>query len=325
VRLTGVISAVGRLIGIVCEATVAVPCANPCRSCPRPGAPPISIRLCVCAMSEPRLLVRADVPDLLELSRPAGWNQTAEDWLRLLELSPLGSFGIVAGGRVVASTTAICYEKDLAWIGMVLTDPAHRGNGYASRLMQHALHWLNQSGIAWIKLDATDMGQPIYSKLGFENECELERWKRPAASLPSRMSPVLPGKFEFDLQLDLEAFGARRRLLIESLAREEAASIPGSGYAMGRPGTVATYFGPCVARTVDTARGLLEWFLSRHSHEDIFWDLFPGNASAASLAREYGFTPVRHLVRMAMRGAPVSAPLTHETASVYAIAAFEYG
>ena len=279
-------------------------------------------------MSEPRLLVPDDVPDLVELSRQAGWNQTAEDWLRLLELCPMGCFGIDTGGRVVASTTAICYGNELAWIGMVLTHTAHRGNGYAGRLMRHALDWLKRREIAWIKLDATGMGQPIYSKLGFENECELERWKRPAGAVTSHVAHIVhaaPREFEYDLAFDREAFGADRRPLIESLARQEAASIPGEGYAMSRPGTVAAYFGPCAAPTVDAARALLEWFLSRHGHENAFWDLFPGNTQAAALAREHGFAPVRQLVRMALRGPRVAAPVTHHEASVFAIAGFEYG
>ena len=54
---------------------------------------------------------------------------------------------------------------------------------------------------------------------------------------------------------------------------------------MGRPGAIAAYFGPCAARTVDAARVLLEWFPSRHGHENAFWDLFPGHAGSRSRAR----------------------------------------
>jgi hypothetical protein len=50
------------------------------------------------------------------------------------------------------------------------------------------------------------------------------------------------------------------------------------------------------------------------------WDLFPGNQDAVALARDLGFSPQRHLVRMARGKEP------HEKDNaVYAIAGFELG
>src|SRR5207244_12045682 len=105
-------------------------------------------------------------------------NQIEEDWQRVLDLEPEGCFGIERGGRLAATTTAICYGRRLAWIGMVLTDPEYRGQGLATQLMRHTLEFLDGRGLDWIKLDATAMGRPIYRKLGFVDECEIERWKR---------------------------------------------------------------------------------------------------------------------------------------------------
>ena len=34
-------------------------------------------------------------------------------------------------------------------------------------------------GIETMKLDATDQGQPLYEKFGFQTEQEIERWSRP--------------------------------------------------------------------------------------------------------------------------------------------------
>jgi GNAT superfamily N-acetyltransferase len=274
-------------------------------------------------MSEIRLLAPADAGDLMVLSRQAGWNQTEADWRRLIELEPEGCFGIEAGGRVAASTTVTCYGGDLAWLGMVLTHTAHRGRGYAGRLLEHALDYLRRREAAWIKLDATDMGRPIYARMGFADECAVERWKRPAGVKAQGTGVV--SRFVMDEGLDVEAFGARRRPLLESLAAVEGASIPGDGFALARPGAVAAYFGPCVAQGAECARDLLEWFLGAHGDQDAFWDLLPGNAEAARLAREYGFAPVRRLTRMAMRGAAPARPLGHKDAWVYAIAGFEYG
>lgn len=262
------------------------------------------------------------VPAGMRLKEAAGWNQTERDWSRLLEMQPEGCFGVLCDGDLAATTTAVCFGRKLAWIGMVLTDPAHRGRGFARRLMEHALEFLEQRGIEWIKLDATDMGRPLYLKLGFEDEALVERWVLPVAQA---YSPLQLPAFHLDAALDLEAFGADRTTLLHSLATEEGASLPGAGYAMGRPGSKAAYFGPCVCRSAEDARHLLEWLLSRHPGESVAWDLLPGNLEALRLAQQFGFERRRQLVRMVRRRSAASAPFRHNDSCVFAIAGFEYG
>ena len=126
-----------------------------------------------------RLLRPADVPACLALSGEAGWNQTPEDWLELLKEAPDGCFGIDSDGQLAATTTAVCYGSTLAWIGMVLTMSRCRRRGFASALMEHTLQFLERKHVAWIKLDATDLGRPVYQRFGFEDECAVERWQRP--------------------------------------------------------------------------------------------------------------------------------------------------
>jgi GNAT superfamily N-acetyltransferase len=274
-------------------------------------------------MSEPRLLVPGDVSDLWKLSRQAGWNQTERDWSRLLQLEPEGCFGIESSGRIVSSTTVTCYGQDLAWIGMVLTDSEYRGQGYAGRLMQHALDYLKRRGIAWMKLDATEMGRPIYARLGFRDECAVERWKRPAAQLTTRS--LRPGNYAPQNELDMAAFGASRAALLGSLAGSGASSMSGEGFSMVRPGAIAAYFGPCVARSAEAAERMLLSALAEYQRNDVFWDLLPANGEAVRLARKYGFEPVRHLVRMGMPGRDGVAPLHTVDSLVFAIAGFEFG
>ena len=50
------------------------------------------------------------------------------------------------------------------------------------------------------------------------------------------------------------------------------------------------------------------------------WDLFPENKTRWRIARDLGFSPQRHLVRMA-RG----KQLREKTNAIYAIAGFELG
>jgi GNAT superfamily N-acetyltransferase len=274
-----------------------------------------------------RTLTPADLPALMRIKEAAGWNQTATDWHNLLDLAGETCFGLECDGGVVATTTAVCYGRRLAWIGMVLTDPAYRRRGFGRRLMEHALEALEARGVEWIKLDATEMGAPLYKDLGFADECSIERWGAIGRDGAAGRAPAgFRAGFTADwTALDLAACGADRTELLARLATMGAAEIAGEGYGMGRPGSQAAYFGPCVSRSAEAARELLTWFLAKHAGEPVYWDLLPSNTEAVRLAREFGFAPLRRLTRMARRGAPGGAALAHDDSRVFAIAGFEYG
>jgi GNAT superfamily N-acetyltransferase len=225
-------------------------------------------------------------------------------------------------GEIRATATAICYGTDLAWIGMVLTDPEYRGRGMARRLMERAIRFCEDRGVHWIKLDATDMGRPLYVSLGFEDEGLVERWARE----PGEVRPVqVQGVRDVPADLDREAFGADRRVLLEALARDSMVMRAKTGYAMGRGGANAAYFGPCVTRSASEARIFLEHFLAADTNARAYWDVLAANDEAVRLATEFGFTRKRTLWRMQRPGVQAPRAGSHDNSLVYAIAGFEYG
>ncbi len=168
-----------------------------------------------------RKLTIADVPGAMALSTEAGWNQTADDWRMLIELSPQGCLAIEIDGEIASTATLTCYGTSLAWVGMVLTRIKHRGRGYAMRLLKETLRVADEMGVASVKLDATDLGQPLYEKLGFRAEQPVERWWRAGhenASTKSAREPVGPNW----QAADVHAFGVDRRALLEKLSRRNA-------------------------------------------------------------------------------------------------------
>ena len=80
-------------------------------------------------LSAVRTLTPDDIPSAMELSIAANWNQTPEDWQRVMRLSPDGCRCIESDGKIVATATRLDYGKRLAWIGMVLTRPEYRRQG----------------------------------------------------------------------------------------------------------------------------------------------------------------------------------------------------
>lgn len=262
-----------------------------------------------------RSLTASDVPDALELSDAAGWNQTEADWLRLVNIAPDGCLGIERYGRIVATTTLLSYGDVLAWIGMVLTHRDHQRKGYARTLLEHALTAAAGRGIRTIKLDATDQGRPLYLAMGFRDEQPVERWARePEASIAS----IRVAHGRHDVELDRAAFGADRGPLLVTLGE---ALVADHGHVFYRPGARARYLGPCIAASPDTAAKVISAALCEGGlAEPWYWDLLPRNEQAVRLARRFGFRPVRHLVRM-VRG----EEMTGNESMVYAIAGFEAG
>jgi GNAT superfamily N-acetyltransferase len=263
-----------------------------------------------------RLLRESDLPDLMALKAAANWNQTEADWVMALRFEPEGCFGIEVGGHIVASGAAACYGNELAWIGMVLTMPDHRGKGYARRLMDVAVGYAAER-CRVVKLDASDMGRPLYESMGFVAEIATERWMRPAG--PPEAAAGTVSRVTWDRAVDTEIFGADRTRLLEEFAQDDAASVPG-GYAFARPGSNGPFFGPCVAESKEAGRALMAWFVSQYGNVTAFTDLFPGYPGA-EVAAEFGFAPVRRLTRMVLK--PVEPALPDPR--VYATGSFSWG
>ena len=127
-----------------------------------------------------RVMGKDDVPAVEELRRLAEWNQTPEDWRRLLELEPEGCFLAELESELAGTVTTTAYGQAIAWLGMMLVHPKHRRQGIATRLMGQAIEYLRGRGVRCIRLDATPAGYPVYERLGFVPEWTLTRGQRPA-------------------------------------------------------------------------------------------------------------------------------------------------
>jgi GNAT superfamily N-acetyltransferase len=257
------------------------------------------------------------VPAAFQLSAQAGWNQTEEDWRTLLELAPETCLAIEVDGQLAATTTLLCYGQRLAWIGMVLTRLEFQRRGFAKKLFGEALKRADETEIETIKLDATKQGQPIYEQFGFRREEEIVRWSRQNSG--TEPLPVVRSSPPVWRQVDANYFGADRVSLLERLAERNPPAVHEQSYVFSRPGRASAYLGPCVSDNPEDARSLISACV-QGSQCSWYWDLFPGNRQAASIARDLGFTPQRHLLRMA-RG----KELRENRNAIYAIAGFELG
>jgi GNAT superfamily N-acetyltransferase len=269
----------------------------------------------------------------LRLCRAAGWNQVEEDWRALLE--PPSVFRLaLRDGRAIGSAGAIVYGDELAWVCMVLVDPAERGHGLGTTLVEQVLARLGTFAV--VGLDATPSGQPVYARLGFADayglarlECGPSGRRQVAADEGARgtVRALAESDLATVLGWDREVFGADRG----GVLRRQLAAAPESafalerkgalaGYCLGRPGHRAGQIGPVVAHDRETARALVTACLTSRPEQRFFLDA-PENPEWRSDLQQLGFVEQRPFTRMYRGGGAVPG----EREPLFAIVGPEFG
>ena len=259
-----------------------------------------------------RVMIKADICAAQRIREIAGWNQTKTDWERFLDASQAGCFVAELDGKVCGTAATISFENRFAWVGMVLVHPAHRGQGIGTSLLEQTIEYLDTRQIPCIKLDATPQGRPLYEKLGFVPEYEIERWtlRRSAVQVTEHSDASQHREFSSDLledifETDRTVFGADRSFLLKSLHQQTPAFTAGiktegilQGYTFGRKGAYADHLGPWIANDAPTARKLLEQFLALSVRDVLIVDRLKSHNVAGELLQSRGFSFARPLTRM---------------------------
>ncbi len=252
-----------------------------------------------------RPMTAADLPFGLRLSDEAGWNQIPADWQRFLDLQPDGCF-VAEWDSVAVGTTTTCIFGTVAWIAMVLVTTSARGRGVGTALMEHALRFLDERGIATVRLDARPMGQPIYERLGFVEQYRIAHYEGtlPAAPKAALVEDAAPGCWDALMDLDEQITRTDRRRLLRRLFSEYPESVylgrMGSnlhGYCTSRPGKKTMRIGPCIA-TASAGPLLLADTCHHHPGQRVSIDVPVRNEAAVQWVEGHGLTVQHTLMRM---------------------------
>ena len=258
-----------------------------------------------------RAMTTEDIPGGLRLCRASGWNQLEEDWRLFTDSPGRGGWLIERAGNILGTAAYMRYDA-LAWIAMMLVDPAERGAGLGGRLLAEALAALADAPC--VGLDATPAGEPLYRRFGFVEDYSLVRTK---AIVDSARFPLPAGEARPMLQSDLaavcrrdrEVFGADRGRLLAALfdrapecawMADDAAGV--KGYTLGRPGCLYHQLGPVVAADSGTARDMVTRCLSRLSGRLFAIDVPLLDGEWLDFLKSAGFVEERRFVRMFLRG-----------------------
>ncbi len=271
-----------------------------------------------------------DLTRCVALSVDRAWSPEKAKWSLLLAAAE--PFGVDApDGRGLAGAVVLArYGADLASAGMMLVAARYARRGLGRALMEHLLA---QAGSATVTLFATDLGRPLYEKLGFQAI-------RRSVSFVGRFQPardndnkrdagrviggaILPGIKKDDaekygsrpateadmaaiLETDKAAFGADRGHLLTRLPGLatgirvlETAGHGITGYAAAwLPDVTSTVLGPVVAPDAESAK-LLIADLAANARTPVRLDLDPDRPDLPGWAHAHGLEPVSRTVVMA--------------------------
>lgn len=250
-------------------------------------------------------LAKRDIAGCMALSAEAGWNQTPDDWMLFLDRGTV--FGLSGADERPAATGAIlAYGNEFAWISMVLVTAARRRARIGTLILETCCTELTQRRLVAV-LDATPAGEQVYRPLGFEPLFRLTRWQGAGAgraATPSGIRPMREEDLAAVAALDAAAFGAQRLFLLENFFRRAPRlafmTESGDGFALARPGRLATQIGPVVAANEATAAALLGSVLDAAAGP-VFLDVCDRWNGLTKQLQRRDFTVQRPFLRMALR------------------------
>ncbi len=256
-----------------------------------------------------------DLNAAMQIKNTDNWNQTEEDWLFLLHSNPEYCLVAILENQVIGTVTAINYQNKVAWIGMMLVSTDFRGIGVSKLLLNTIIHKLKDC--ASIKLDATPAGIPVYKKLGFLKEYEIDRMvstrlhtmdNNQQDETISCLSPLLESDISNIASLDKSLFGVNRTDLIRFLLssrKEICLQIKEGnqlkGYVLGRNGSNYIQIGPVMTYSTPLAQKLLYEVFRRLKGQPLVLDVLSDKLELKEWLHSNGFTSQRNFTRMYLK------------------------
>jgi GNAT superfamily N-acetyltransferase len=261
-----------------------------------------------------------DLRHCVRLSVDRGWLPEKAKWSLLLEVSEVfgidapdggggggGGDGTGGDGALAGAVVLTRYGADLASVGMMLVAARYGRQGLGRALMEHVLA---EAGDATVTLFATDLGKPLYDKLGFRTirrsaaftgpfragPAEPAAATRAADNSKMRIRPAAAADMASIIDVDKAAFGADRSRLLrrlpafagQLLVLETGRGV--AGFAAAWQNHTSTVIGPVVAPDGATARRLIS-DLAAGIRGQVRLDLDPDRPELPAWAMRHGLEP----------------------------------
>jgi ribosomal protein S18 acetylase RimI-like enzyme len=257
------------------------------------------------AVPEVRDAQDGEVDEIVDLLSRAAFGPTVARLIAFPRSNPHGHLLVARAGRSLVGAVGCLSFGATGWIGALGVAPRARRRGLGTELTTAAIDHLRERGARTVLLFATDLGRPVYERLGFAVEGEATAWRGTAGQVSDGVS--VRRLCEEDracvVALDREATGERREPLLDAL-------VPLSGLAVERDGAMVGWaarspYGAGVsicAREPDAGAALMAAAAGPVPATLVVPE---ANAAASERLRRWGFQSVKAGDRMRL-GEPVA-------------------
>ena len=278
-----------------------------------------------------RPLTHDDAAEAAALAARVGWARGEAEWRRLLDWEPSGCFCVEGERGLIGTATTTTYGDTLAWIGMMIVDPAHRRQGVGSALLETCLNYLHERRVRRVMLDASDAGLPLYRRYGFRELYRVHGWRgRATEFFGPRARRITAADMSAVIAYDEQRFGAMRgRLLLRLQAEfprlawfDRDARGRVLGYVMARPANEQVVIGPWLHDSPWGATMLLDTALGAVRGRTVLLNLPDRNLAATPIAADHALRQVSHTTRMIWGEVE---PPADEPRTIFAVASLATG
>src|SRR4051794_35324532 len=157
---------------------------------------------------------------IADLLSRAAFGPTVSRLVAFPRTSPHGDVLVADNGTGAAAGAVCCVSFGATgWIGALGVAPEARRRGLGRALTEAAVARLRERGATTVLLFATDMGRPLYERLGFVIEGAATAWRGNAGSIPTgvQIRRLRENDRAAVGELDREATGEDRSNLLQAL------------------------------------------------------------------------------------------------------------
>lgn len=243
-----------------------------------------------------RPMTASDLPHAIGVCAQNGWGDMSQVFQFHHEHADCLPFVAEVDGEIVGTAVATM-RGAVGWIGQISVLAAHRGRGLGTALTRHTMAVLTSQGCSTLALFATEMGRPIYEKLGFVGEAEFVVWMgRPLPAVPSGVRRAEPGDLPGISALDRQATGQDRSAQLRAFGAGGWVLDDGTGFLIPAP------WGAMTGSAAGEAAGRLIIDLTRATKEaeseGVYITLPAANQPGTEYLLSLGFQQTARLPRM---------------------------
>lgn len=272
-----------------------------------------------------RPLDGAELSELVAWAGEEGWNPGPGDAAKFAHADPDGFLGCFVNGQLASAIAAVAYGDDRGFIGLYITKPAFRGQGWGRTIWDAGIARL---GNRITGLDGVPAQQVNYRSMGFVTDHETIRWTGILPALPATRSVRTPAPNQLDAIL---AYDGRVSFAVRPVFVRGWLEQPHNVRIVIRDGQLAGYgvlrrcqqgfkLGPLYADDAEAAMALMAGLSGVSGTETVSLDCPVPQTALSDRLAGLGFEPSFSTARMYRGGMP-----HHDRSRIFGLGTLELG